>query len=528
MRFKLKHIIFGKIAIILCLCLVLNNSFCFKSYAEESIAAQDPLFIPITSLVTAVALGSGIIGKNAVDSVNKLVDSVVSNIKSSEIQKAEADASYRSRYKVIDGDGNPEEPNDSNKNGKWVALGGGAIASGELWANKDTVIDIMSKINELGGYSQYQNYLTDIPINEIESSSSVSNVALQLAKISNSAVKQFDDFIHSTWFTNNNTSPDDYLYFVTVDTNDISNSLYPRMTITLINKANIGYLRVLSDNFAYSSHWYIKNTSGTFRPLNIDNIPISFTYNKISVKSHGVNGSFDYSVNSYSGTNNLNVCFYNTNGMGSNQSGERYAYSGYVNKTYTPWQFTQNVYNVNQTFDENFTNWLQGQIELIGQGVIDAVRLGLTTTKPSWNPTQEQIQTGQTPTSVIYQYINNYENPENIPDDEEEPDSPVVVPPAIEEPQPTNDYLGNFLLPESITTKFPFCIPFDIARALRLFSVSQREAPKWECDLNYGSSTYHVVIDLAMFNDVASFIRPLEFILFLVGLALGTRSLIRG
>ena len=105
---------------------------------------------------------------------------------------------------------------------------------------------------------------------------------------------------------------------------------------------------------------------------------------------------------------------------------------------------------------------------------------------------------------------------------------PDPDPQPVPEPVPNDEYLSNFLLPESITTKFPFCIPFDVVRCLRLFSVSSREAPRWETDLSYGSSSYHVVIDLSMFNDIADFIRPLEYILFLVGLAVGTRALIRG
>ena len=158
MLFKFKHMIFGKIAIILCLCLVLNNTFMIKSYAEESIASQNPLFIPISTLVATVAVGSGIIAKNSADAIqagNELVNNVVNNIKNTEIARKNADSNYVSPYKVINGQGQPEEPNDNNKNGKWVALGGGTLASGEIWANKDLVADIMRGVYDLKGYDQY-------------------------------------------------------------------------------------------------------------------------------------------------------------------------------------------------------------------------------------------------------------------------------------------------------------------------------------------------------------------------------------
>lgn len=537
MSFKIKHMMLSKISIILCLCLVLNNTLCFKSYAEESIASQNPLFIPITSLVTAVALGSGIIAKNSEDAIigaNALVDTVVNNIKSSEVQKSESDAGYNSPYRVING-GQPEKPNNSNKNGKWVALGGGAIASEELWANKEAVMDIMQKINSLGGYNQQTVTSGLVSADKFKSTANLSNVSLQLANISNSALTQFDQFLHSDTWLNQGVDADDCYFAVNVDLSDIytSNPRYPAVTIRIYHpNQNIGKLNITKNLYSYGlysssygslNRYYPNNEKNGIFFLNTDDVTMYMDNWSYTVRPRSVTGSFQITGGKNSSqVNNYDVrvdgAFYNINS----------AFCGYIGVVQSPFQFTQNVYNVNQTFDENFQNWLQGQIDILGQGLMDAVRLGVTVATPSWNPSQEQIQSGSTPASVIYQYINNYENPENIPDDEEEPDTPVVVPPAVEEPQPTNDYLGNFLLPESITTKFPFCIPFDIARCLRLFSTSQREAPKWECDLKYGSSTYHVVIDLAMFNDVASFVRPLEYILFLVGLAIGTRSLMRG
>lgn len=542
MSFKLKHMLFGKIAIILCLCLVLNNTFMIKSYADESIATQNPLFIPISTLVATVAVGSGIIAKNSADAIqagNELVNNVVNNIKSNAIERRKADPTYTDDWKVINGQGQPEEPNDNNKNGKWVALAGGTIASGEIWANKELVSDIMRGVYDLKGYQEYTSTVGIVEKNDFVNQGSASQIALQLAKISNSAVTQFDTFLHSTYWNDKEYTSDDCIFWVTTDLSDIyaNKPKYPALYITyIINDENLGKLRLLnnpfavgtySNNYGSSTNYYCTNYNDAFQTLNNDNVAYKSKYCRVKIDSRDADKNLFYGQYYRDDTKYT----FKVNGYNSSQNawltGVKYAYSGYKWTFQSPFQYTNNVYNVEQTFDVNFPDWLQDSINLLNQN-IEAVRLGIQSLNDPWNNTQTEVQTGTSPANVINQYINNYYNPENIPDDEDEPDNPVVVPPAVEEPQPTNDYLGNFLLPESITTKFPFCIPFDIARALRLFSVSQRQAPKWECDLNYGSNTYHVVIDLAMFNDVASFIRPLEFILFLVGLALGTRSLIRG
>lgn len=532
MSFKVKHMIFGKIAIILCLCLVLNNALIIKSYADDAIATQNPLFIPITTFVTAGLIGSGMIVKNSQDALNaggQLVNNIITQIKSSEIAKSEANADYDSPYRVISG-GQPEKPNNSNKNGKWVAVAGGALASNEIYANKDAIKDIMSKANSLGGYNSSYTENGIISASDLLAQSSASNISLQLAKISNSAVTQFDKFLHSNFFDGKDY--DDYFYNVSVRVADLNSAepKYPRLGINLFKKVDdFSQVRITGNPFKWRvvntqnlsySGYYVDFSNNYATMLNSDSVALNTEQYTVIVNPRQASEDFTYYTNSSSNNPYFKVYF--------SEGYKPYFYFGYVWTYQNPIQFTNNVYNVNMTFDENFQKWVQGQIQGLGGQIIEAVRLGLTTVDTSWHPTQEQIQEGTSPSSVIYQFINNYENPDNIPDEEEDPDNPVVVPPAVEEPQPTNDYLGNFLLPESITAKFPFCIPFDIARCLRLFSTSQREAPKWECDLKYGSSTYHVVIDLEPFNDLANFIRPLEYILFLVGLAIGTRSLMRG
>lgn len=538
MTFKVKDMLFGKIAILLCLCLVLNNTFMLRSYADESIAAQNPLFIPINTFVTAALIGSGMIAKNsqqALDAGGKLVNDIISQIKSSEVAKSEANPDYDSPFRVING-GKSEKPNNDNKNGKWFAAAAGALAAHEIYASKDAVIDIMSKAKSLGGYDSSFTQTGIVSASDLLSQSTASNIALQLAKISNSAVTQFDKFLHSDFWEKYNLSYNDCLFNVSVNYYDINSStpIYPSLIINVIKKSDsFKNIRISGNPFIYKtvsgpyisfSGFYVSAPGNYVTMLNEDNVAISEPYWKIDVYSRSQDEStIKYTVReSHDKNSNFEVYPYGNYSI--------YFYFGYKWTYQNPIQFTNNVYNVNMSFDENFQKWLQGQIQGLGGQIIEAVRLGLTSIDTSWNPSQEQIQEGTSPDSVIYQFINNYENPENIPDDPQpnpDPD-PEPTPEPAPEPVPDNEYLGNFLLPESITTKFPFCIPFDVARCLRLFSTSDREAPRWECDIGYGSSKYHVDIDLSMFNDIASFIRPLEYIVFLVGLAIGTRSLIRG
>ena len=544
MTFKVKDMLFGKIAILLCLCLVMNNTFMLKSYADESIAAQNPLFIPINTFVTAALIGSGMIAKNsqqALDAGGQLVNDIISQIKSSEVAKSEANPAYDSPFRVING-GKSEKPNNDNKNGKWFAAAAGALAAHEIYASKDAVIDIMSKAHNLGGYDTSFTQTGIVPSTDLLSQSSASNIALQLAKISNSAVTQFDSFLHSSYWDNKDYSYNDCIFWVSTDLSYIvsDNPQYPRLFVTYIVKDdNISNLNLLINPFAFgtysnsygsSTNYYVKKYGYAFQTLNKDNVAYNPKYFFIDIKERNANQNLSFSSLEGNSNSKFFVSGYDLDRY-SYLTGSRYAYSGYKWTAQNPIQFTKNVYNVNMSFDENFQNWLQGQIQGLGDQVIDAVRLGITSVNPSWNPNQEQIQEGTTPSNVIYQFINNYENPENIPDDDSQPSpgpDPDPSPAPAPEPVPDNEYLGSFLLPESITTKFPFCIPFDVVRCLRLFSTSEREAPRWECDIGYGSSKYHVDIDLSMFNDIASFIRPLEYIVFLVGLAIGTRSLIRG
>lgn len=75
---------------------------------------------------------------------------------------------------------------------------------------------------------------------------------------------------------------------------------------------------------------------------------------------------------------------------------------------------------------------------------------------------------------------------------------------------------------------FPFCIPFDIVDILRVLE-AEPKAPRFEFDFKIDLIDYEqiIVIDLSTFDDVAKIVRMCELMLFLVGLGVATRGLIK-
>ena len=75
---------------------------------------------------------------------------------------------------------------------------------------------------------------------------------------------------------------------------------------------------------------------------------------------------------------------------------------------------------------------------------------------------------------------------------------------------------------------FPFCIPFDLYAFLSCLNAAP-VAPviSWEL-ASPGGRSYPIEIDLSPFNSVAQLLRRLQLLLFIVGLAIKTRDLIKG
>lgn len=146
----------------------------------------------------------------------------------------------------------------------------------------------------------------------------------------------------------------------------------------------------------------------------------------------------------------------------------------------------------------------------------------------------------QTITNNFIQNITNV-NPSPAPDPDPEPE-PTPDPDPEPEPDPnpdpsptppsdlTDKEKGQFLLPETIKKKFPFCIPFDLIDAFTVLKSDTRQAPriKWRLQSEKYGIDYTFDIDLSVYNEQAELLRTLELLLFIVGLILATRSLIRG
>ena len=75
------------------------------------------------------------------------------------------------------------------------------------------------------------------------------------------------------------------------------------------------------------------------------------------------------------------------------------------------------------------------------------------------------------------------------------------------------------ILPKTIFTVFPFCLPRDFVRGMQLFS-AKPETPHFECEikvpafLNIPAQTWNIVVDLERFEMLARITRWLSFISF--------------
>lgn len=115
-------------------------------------------------------------------------------------------------------------------------------------------------------------------------------------------------------------------------------------------------------------------------------------------------------------------------------------------------------------------------------------------------------------------------NPEQpiIPDQPVGPEQPTIPdkPPAT--PEDTADAL-DLTVSSDIKDIFPFCIPFDLLAIVKELKVN-RQAPVITCPVDMQGNT--ITIDLSRFDEIAELLRLLELVLFIVGLAVATRSLI--
>ena len=419
------------ISFIISLIMFINVPLCGLSVSyADGITDYNPALIPIFPLVSIIMIGSGIIARNAEDSLNQLTSNVINNIKNTEVSRSEADPNYNSPYRVING-GKMEKPNNNNKNGKWFGLGVASALGSAVAFEKGATEEIMRTVDELNGYKSMYGSAGIISADTFKTQGTSGQIALQLANISNSAVTQFDNFLHSDWFSSNGYSPDDFLYIVNVDIADLNrkNPYYPSLSIRMIEKSDsLKYIDVRGNTFGYYtlnssylnlSYYYVVDNQYSISFLDSNNATLNLNTCSFFVNHRTADEEFSYqNIGALTSTYRMRLGAFNS--AGNNSAGQNYAYNGYKWQSQNPWSFTNNVYNNTQNFTSNFPDWLQESFNLLGQNV-EGIRLGIDSLNEFWQNTQPNVQVGETPENVIAQLLNNYLNPEVAPDPQPDP-----------------------------------------------------------------------------------------------------------
>lgn len=94
--------------------------------------------------------------------------------------------------------------------------------------------------------------------------------------------------------------------------------------------------------------------------------------------------------------------------------------------------------------------------------------------------------------------------------------------------QPGELDLSRLTLGQTLMSRFPFCIPFDLINAFKTFNVGGTSAPVWHVAFEIGGVQVQQDIDLSQFNGLAAVLRWGILISFVIGLILVTRGLIKG
>lgn len=164
-------------------------------------------------------------------------------------------------------------------------------------------------------------------------------------------------------------------------------------------------------------------------------------------------------------------------------------------------------------------------------GLVDTLEQNVANNISNENIVRPFLDPFLVPRSIIDNPVDPVPQPTTAP-------SPITPIPSIIPPQPTAAPLPT-LAPEDetevpkymsqpdLTSKFPFCIPFDLALIFALFNSDVRQAPVFDWELNFGpAGTYNIHIDFSPYDPAAALFRLLMLIFFVFSLALGTHRLI--
>ena len=124
---------------------------------------------------------------------------------------------------------------------------------------------------------------------------------------------------------------------------------------------------------------------------------------------------------------------------------------------------------------------------------------------------------------IMDEFVDSLVSPtENPNPDPDNPDKPVI-PDTPDNPTNNDTFLAD------LKHLFPFCIPFDLVDCFKLFN-AEPVTPRVEFPVHFGIINYEhtFVIDLKDFNNVAVVCRSTFLIVYMIGLILATRALIKG
>lgn len=153
-------------------------------------------------------------------------------------------------------------------------------------------------------------------------------------------------------------------------------------------------------------------------------------------------------------------------------------------------------------------------------------------TDPSVDPALDPICYPDTiPTPVIDPTADVVLQPEKDPTPSPNPDpSPSTSPKPTTQPTPSpGEGIDNTKPVVDLSKFFPFCIPFDLIHLVQALDADP-VAPKWTLKLEPPQFPveWEVTLDLSQFESLAKIFRTGETLLFVVGLILITRGIIKG
>jgi len=152
-------------------------------------------------------------------------------------------------------------------------------------------------------------------------------------------------------------------------------------------------------------------------------------------------------------------------------------------------------------------------------------------TDPSVDPALDPICYPDTiPTPVIDPTADVVLQPAKDPTPSPNPDpSPSTSPKPTTQPTPSPGKIDSSQPVVDLSKFFPFCIPFDLIHLIQALD-AEPVAPKWTLKLEPPQFPveWEVVIDLSEFESLAKIFRTGETLLFVVGLILITRGIIKG